>query len=281
MADLFVPTLRFDPTKAGAAANGNQVRSVSTVRANGGSDGIGAARAAAPPPPPPPPPAVNDAVTAERSAPVGSTSGVKVYVGGLPYNYGEEEVRGLFEECGIVSSATLLNFPDSGRFRGIAILEFSDADGAAEAVKWNDTELEGRYIVVKPWEEKAPAPAAATQREPLQTAGTENRKAYVGNLHWDTDEAGLRDFFKGCAIREVYLGRDKATGEFKGYAHIYFASEEDIKRGLSFSGSVYLGREVKVAVATPPKTPSAGAEAGKKRSASGPGPKGGGKRRKN
>jgi RNA recognition motif-containing protein len=48
----------------------------------------------------------------------------KVYVGGIPYYSSEDDIRSFFEACGSITMIDCMNFPESGKFRGIAILTF-------------------------------------------------------------------------------------------------------------------------------------------------------------
>lgn len=48
----------------------------------------------------------------------------KVYVGGIPYYYAEEDIRHYFEGCGTITEVDCMKFPDSGKFRGIAMISF-------------------------------------------------------------------------------------------------------------------------------------------------------------
>lgn len=48
----------------------------------------------------------------------------KVYVGGIPYYSTEDDIRSYFEGCGTITEIDCMKFPDSGKFRGIAIISF-------------------------------------------------------------------------------------------------------------------------------------------------------------
>lgn len=48
----------------------------------------------------------------------------KVYVGGIPYSYTEDDIRYYFESCGTITDVDCMKFPDTGKFRGIAIISF-------------------------------------------------------------------------------------------------------------------------------------------------------------
>ncbi|XP_020693093.1 nucleolar protein 58 [Dendrobium catenatum] len=48
----------------------------------------------------------------------------KVYVGGIPYYSSVDDIRSFFEDCGTVTEVDCMTFPETGKFRGIAILSF-------------------------------------------------------------------------------------------------------------------------------------------------------------
>ena len=48
----------------------------------------------------------------------------KIYVGGIPYYSTEDDIRSYFEGCGTITEVDCMKFPESGKFRGIAIINF-------------------------------------------------------------------------------------------------------------------------------------------------------------
>jgi RNA recognition motif-containing protein len=73
----------------------------------------------------------------------------KLYVGNLPFQTTEEELRKLFEQHGTVSSVAVITDRETGRPRGFAFVEMSDVGGAATAIsKLDGRELGGRAIRV-------------------------------------------------------------------------------------------------------------------------------------
>jgi len=73
----------------------------------------------------------------------------KIYVGNLPYDTNDSELRSMFEEYGEVASASVVIDRDTGRSRGFGFVEMSDdgaADGAIE--KMNGMDSGGRALVV-------------------------------------------------------------------------------------------------------------------------------------
>ena len=83
----------------------------------------------------------------------------KLYVGNLPFDTDEEQVRELFSTYGEVRSVDMINDRDTGRFRGFCFvaMDNSEADAAIQAL--NGYSFGGRPLKVneaKPREERAP-----------------------------------------------------------------------------------------------------------------------------
>jgi RNA recognition motif-containing protein len=70
-----------------------------------------------------------------------------IYVGNLPFNTNEQEVRELFEPYGGVDSVNLITDRDTGRLRGFGFVSMSS--GGAEAIAaLNQQEIGGRSLSV-------------------------------------------------------------------------------------------------------------------------------------
>jgi RNA recognition motif-containing protein len=72
----------------------------------------------------------------------------KLYVGNLPFNATEEDIRDLFSQYGTVESVNLITDRDTGRPRGFGFVEMA-AEGADAAVSALDQkEFGGRNLTV-------------------------------------------------------------------------------------------------------------------------------------
>ena len=72
-----------------------------------------------------------------------------IFVGNLPFEASEREVRNSFERYGRVSSVRLPIDRSTGRTRGIAFVAMPRLDDADEAIKrMNGAEIGGRRLVV-------------------------------------------------------------------------------------------------------------------------------------
>ena len=77
-------------------------------------------------------------------------------------------------------------------------------------------------------------------------------KLYVGNLPWNIDEEGLKKIFKGVAVEEITLIKDKYSGRSKGFGFVTIADDEVAKKAITdLNGKDIEGRELKISEAKP------------------------------
>jgi RNA recognition motif-containing protein len=80
---------------------------------------------------------------------------MNIFVGSLPFRLDEAELKELFEAYGEVASAKIITDKFSGKSRGFGFVEMPDDEAAQKAIdELNDSEIEGRSIVVNKSEEK-------------------------------------------------------------------------------------------------------------------------------
>jgi RNA recognition motif-containing protein len=85
---------------------------------------------------------------------------MNLYVGNLPYNVTEEELRVLFSEYGKVSSVSLIMDKFSGKSKGFGFVEMLDNSEADKAIKaLNETAFKGRNIKVNQAKPRGERPA--------------------------------------------------------------------------------------------------------------------------
>ena len=73
----------------------------------------------------------------------------KLYVGGLPYETTEDQLKEEFGKAGTVASAAVITDRATGRSKGFGFVEMeSDEDAEKAKEMWNGKELGGRKIRV-------------------------------------------------------------------------------------------------------------------------------------
>ena len=83
--------------------------------------------------------------------------GKRLYVKNIPWGTTEESLAKHFEQCGSVTSVTIINDRETGRSKGFCFVEMED--GAEKAIQTlNGVEFEGRSLLVneaRPREERS------------------------------------------------------------------------------------------------------------------------------
>ena len=82
----------------------------------------------------------------------------KLYVGGLPYETTEEDLKDAFSKAGTVESAIIIMDRATGRSKGFGFVEMSSEEEAQAAIEmFNEQDFNGRNLTVneaRPLEER-------------------------------------------------------------------------------------------------------------------------------
>ncbi len=71
-----------------------------------------------------------------------------IYVGNLPFTATEDEIRGLFEPFGEVTSVKLIIDRETGRPRGFGFVEMDNSAADVAIKELNNTEMGGRNLKI-------------------------------------------------------------------------------------------------------------------------------------
>lgn len=75
--------------------------------------------------------------------------GTKLYVGNLPFETTDEQLKDTFSQAGEVAEANVIRNKFSGKSRGFGFVQMADQAGATKACEqFNNTDFGGRNIVV-------------------------------------------------------------------------------------------------------------------------------------
>jgi cold-inducible RNA-binding protein len=82
-----------------------------------------------------------------------------IYVGNLPHSTTESELRGVFEAHGAVEKVSIVTDRETGRARGFAFVEMTNAGEADKAIAaLNGSELGGRALKINEAQPKTDRP---------------------------------------------------------------------------------------------------------------------------
>lgn len=83
--------------------------------------------------------------------------GRRLFVGSLSWNTDDDGLRAAFERFGAVEDAKVITDRETGRSRGFGFVTFEDEAAAQTAIQeMNNSELDGRTLVVNEAQERAP-----------------------------------------------------------------------------------------------------------------------------
>ncbi len=102
---------------------------------------------------------------------------MNIFVAKLSYGTTGDDLQSLFEQYGDVDSAKVIMDRETGRSKGFGFVEMpNDEEGQSAISELNDSELDGRTIVVK----KANPPGGGGGRGGFNRGGGGNRGGYGG-----------------------------------------------------------------------------------------------------
>ncbi|HEY6454776.1 MAG TPA: RNA-binding protein [Steroidobacteraceae bacterium] len=81
-----------------------------------------------------------------------------IYVGNLPFNATEQDLRALFERHGAVESVKLISDRETGKPRGFGFVEMAQADAQAAIQALNGQQLGGRPLRINEAQERPQRP---------------------------------------------------------------------------------------------------------------------------
>ncbi|MBS1487504.1 MAG: RNA-binding protein [Bacteroidetes bacterium] len=82
---------------------------------------------------------------------------MNIFVARLNFKTRREDLEAAFAKFGQVTSAKIVKDRDTGRSKGFGFVEMpNDEEGLKAIAGLNETELDGRVIIVKPANPKAP-----------------------------------------------------------------------------------------------------------------------------
>jgi len=138
-----------------------------------------------------------------------NTMGIRLYVGNLPFNVTEAELREHFSTIGTLSYLSIPTDRETGKQRGFAFVEFKDRAQADEAIRrFNNQSFKGRSLSVSEArarnESQRGAPVRPSLSRPTSTAGPD-----------PADPPGNKPSRNFGPDKPSRHGRSKSKGEFK------------------------------------------------------------------
>ncbi|XP_059287372.1 polyadenylate-binding protein 2-like isoform X1 [Lycium ferocissimum] len=190
----------------------------------------------------------------ERDSTTGTTKFYNVYVKNLADSATDDELKSVFGEFGIITSAVVMRDAD-GKSKGFGFVNFENADDAAKAVE----SLNGKKFDEKEWyvgkaqkkserEQELKSKFEQTAKEAVDKYQGVN--LYVKNLDDTIDDEKLKELFsEHGTITSCKVMRDP-SGISRGSGFVAFSTPEEASRALSeMNGKMIVSKPLYVALA--------------------------------
>ncbi|KAM7421791.1 hypothetical protein PAMA_010036 [Pampus argenteus] len=158
------------------------------------------------------------------------------------------DLEDFFSAVGKVRDVRMISDRNSHRSKGIAYIEFVEANSVPLAIGLTGQRLLGVPIIVQASQAEKNRAAAAAAANNLQKGTSGPMRLYIGSLHFNITEEMLRGIFEPFGwIESIQLMMDSETGHSKGYGFITFADADCAKKALDqLNGFELAGRPMKV-----------------------------------
>jgi len=160
----------------------------------------------------------------------------RVYVHNLPYSFTWQDLKDHFAEAGNVVRADIMTTKSTRKSRGCGLVEFATEEEAQNAIATlNDTEIEGRKVLVREDRERGGEKPAGNPLSNKQESGEGNthlgRQVFVNNLDKSITWQELKDAFSpaGEVERADIIGDGRLS---KGQGLILFKTAEAAQKAI-------------------------------------------------
>ncbi|XP_020096601.1 RNA-binding protein 1-like [Ananas comosus] len=202
----------------------------------------------------------------------------KLFVGGISSETEETHLREYFEKYGAVKEAVVVKERGTGKVRGFAFVEFSDAAAAERVLEEKERTKTKHVICGKEVDVKRAYPRSERNQNhhysqngyPNQSphqnpspsrrffnnnnfnGGHSDLKIFVGGLPATTEESNFKRYFeKFGTINDVVVMHDSNTQKSRGFGFITFDSPDAVKEVLKNNFHQLDGKNVEVKIAEP------------------------------
>ena len=192
----------------------------------------------------------------EAEAAVGATEievSKRLHVGNLGPAARAEDLRSVFDRAGLpVAAVIVAPRPAGNSNRWFAMIEMKDGKSAMVAVDSRDLFLAGRRLVIS---EAHSLPAQTNRSRNSRVPRVDiTERLYIAGLPLTATETTVQVLFQnhGLSPVEVFLPRDRKTGQHKGFGFVSMSSEAEAGQAIgAVNGSLVDGKALAVRPAAP------------------------------
>jgi len=158
----------------------------------------------------------------------------KLFVGGLPQDAKDTDIKEHFGQYGEIENVNLKTDATTGRSRGFAFVVFVEEAGVNAAVAAATHNIKGKDVAVK-------------------KAQAKQGKIYVGKLKAELTDETIKEFFGQYGnVAQIEQPFDKVKNERKNFCFITFDKEDTAKKLLKEGTVTINGHELEIKKVNPP-----------------------------
>lgn len=173
----------------------------------------------------------------------------QVYVGNLPLELNQDQLRAHFIGCGEIAEIRVMMRPSGEKSRGFGFIVFKDKASCASALKLNGLPFAGRELKVSGTTGTETAPLSKDAKRKKDMKGNPELEVMFGNMPFGADKKAIRKKVKECGptdrVLVPYQTYGKFKGRHKGVAFVTYKTEEAFQKALALNGTVYKGVNIK------------------------------------
>ena len=181
---------------------------------------------------------------AAPAAPAGEGEIKSVFCTNLAWAIDDDAIKAHFADAGEILKTKWIEDRDTGKFKGMGVLEFADQATAEKAVAAkNETEVLGRTMYCRLDKPKPKSDRPIREAKPKPDGCM---KLYCGNLSYDIDDAAIQAFFAPNLPSDIHWLTDRESGDFKGCGFCRFDSTETADAAFLKNGQVLMSRPIRL-----------------------------------
>ncbi|XP_078437280.1 heterogeneous nuclear ribonucleoprotein 1-like [Wolffia australiana] len=178
----------------------------------------------------------------------------KLFVGGIPWDATDDDLREYFGKYGDVVEAVIMKERGTGNARGFGFVSFLDASSADKIILDASAKhvIHGRPVEVKRAIPRGDQHHPLGKPSPRFNGGARTKKIFVGGLSAGLTQDEFRGYFEQFGkITDVVVMHDSATHRPRGFGFVTFESEAAADGAVRAAFHTLNGKTVEVKKAVP------------------------------
>lgn len=177
----------------------------------------------------------------------------ELFVGNIPYQMSDVEMRAIFEDRGVQVRSFKLVKDGAGHSKGVGFLEPATQEAVLAALELHEAIwIGGRVLRIS--DARAGVNDARSPGSSVLPISSLSNRVFIGNLPYSHRDIHVRELLAGMDLTttDIYVPTEKGTGKSRGVAFIELRTLDDAAQAISaLNGHIVEGRRLKAGPAAP------------------------------